>query len=81
MCHGRVMVRSVTQLAVVTCPALALAQLTDSLDTSQFRTVGIDSARLDFPNQSRNAAILTAQNLLEIPDWDETVILNLRILN
>ncbi len=39
------------------------------------------SSRLDSSNQIRNGTILKAQNLQEIPDWDEIFVLNLSKAN
>jgi hypothetical protein len=58
--------------------ALAVVQLADSPNTSRFRMVRVAAITLDFSNQNRGLVIRTEQNPREIPDWDKTVVLNLR---
>jgi hypothetical protein len=78
MCHGRVMVRYAIQLGAVT-PHGILLFLT-VLILLILRDSGVCEsrpARLHSSNQIRNGASLTAQNLPEMPDRNETVVLNL----
>jgi len=52
MGHGKTMVHYPIQMASETRLALYLFQFVDSSDASQFERKGIDSAKLDFSNQT-----------------------------
>jgi hypothetical protein len=81
MCQLGIPVRPAIHLAAVNRVVLALSQFVDSLDTSTFESVRMDSARLGSSNQVRNSAIRLALDLGAVPDRDETVVLKSRMLN
>jgi len=81
MCQLGILVRYAIHLAAVNRVVLALSLFVDSLDTSTFEGVRMDSAGLDSSNQVRNRAIRLALHLRPVPDRDETVVLKLRMLN
>ena len=68
-------------LAAVPRGALVHSQFVDFSGTSLFKVLGIGPATLDSPNKILICTIHTAPRLLEVPDWNEIVVLNLQILN
>ena len=68
-------------VGALTCLTLIRSQFVDSFDISQFERRGIDSPKLDFPNQIWDGTISKAQNQQRVPDWDTFFVLTLRKLN
>jgi hypothetical protein len=81
MCQLGILGRPAIHLAAANRLVLSLSQFVDSLDTSTFERVRMDSARWDSSNQVRCGAICLALNLGPVPDRDETIVLKLRMPN